>query len=633
MLSIVNSSTPLSRRIPLLCGAAAALTAFCVFIRTLSPGPAAVDSGELAAVCATGGIAHPTGYPLYTLLGLVATNALPGRPVLVLNIASALYGAAALFVFSLLLADIFVKNTADDRHRRVAVPAVTTGCIISGAVLVQAFCSVFWSAALVTEVYSLQALCTVLVLFAAIRAFGRSAPEQFQARRGAAAAFLLGIGFCNHMSTVLLLPALLYLVCTCTPCRSPRRLFAGMSCFAAGLVPYLYLPLRALQAPVLNWGDPSSWTNFFRHVSGRQYRVWMFSSLETAVQNSVYFGRLVPDSFGYVPLLFVPFGMWYLFHLRRRVFWFVLLVFAADVLYAVNYDIKDIDTYFLPALMVCALWIGGGMLWCAAFIRDRIKKYAPAACAALCLIFLFPLAAHFSEVDKSDDRLIESYTENVLKSIGQNGIVLSYQWDYFCSPFLYLQHAEGVRRDIAMIEVQLLRRSWYLTQLDVNHPGIMHRSREARELFSRELEKFENNRPYDPAVIQSRYMGLIASFIRENIDDRPVYLTCEQEPEIGAGLERIPVGMVFRLLPPGKAYVPFDYSRLSLPHPADFRTNDRYHAALRSFYAFMLSARGLYEVGHGRRDAAEKLFLQALGYDAGYALARKGMRILRGTQR
>ena len=40
-----------------------------VYLLTLSPTLQFIDSGELAVVCKTLGIAHPTGYPLYTLLG------------------------------------------------------------------------------------------------------------------------------------------------------------------------------------------------------------------------------------------------------------------------------------------------------------------------------------------------------------------------------------------------------------------------------------------------------------------------------------------------------------------------------------------------------------------------------------
>ena len=46
---------------------------FTVYILTLSPTVGLIDSGELAAGCYLLNILHPTGYPLYTMLGRLAT--------------------------------------------------------------------------------------------------------------------------------------------------------------------------------------------------------------------------------------------------------------------------------------------------------------------------------------------------------------------------------------------------------------------------------------------------------------------------------------------------------------------------------------------------------------------------------
>ena len=49
------------------------IVSFLVYVTTVAPDVGFTDSGELAAVCTTLGVAHPTGYPLYTLLGHVST--------------------------------------------------------------------------------------------------------------------------------------------------------------------------------------------------------------------------------------------------------------------------------------------------------------------------------------------------------------------------------------------------------------------------------------------------------------------------------------------------------------------------------------------------------------------------------
>ena len=80
-------------------GTAALLTglaAFLVYWSTAAPGVGFIDSGELSTVACTLGIAHPTGYPLYTLLGWVFSR-LPvaHAEIARLNLMAALLCAAA----------------------------------------------------------------------------------------------------------------------------------------------------------------------------------------------------------------------------------------------------------------------------------------------------------------------------------------------------------------------------------------------------------------------------------------------------------------------------------------------------------------------------------------------------------
>jgi hypothetical protein len=206
--------------------------------------------------------------------------------------------------------------------------------------------------------------------------------------------------------------------------------------------------------------------------------------------------------------------------------------------------------------------------------------------------------------------------------------LLSYQWDYFCSPFYYLQLVEGLRTDVTMIEVKLLKRSWYLTQLKNNYPELMRKSEDEVERFSRELYKFEHGQPYEPEVIQTRYIDMINSFVRKSFPARPVYVTCEMEAEVGAEFQRVPEGLVFRLYPFKKGYSHFDFSVLGLPSEDDFSKGDRCQEALKSFYAFMLSSRGIYEIRFGNLKDARELITMALGISREHPLAKKGLAAL-----
>jgi len=73
--------------------------AFILYLVTCSPTVNFTDSGELITVAWTGGIAHPPGYPLYTLLGIAFVHLPFGDPAWRMNILSALFAAAAVGLF------------------------------------------------------------------------------------------------------------------------------------------------------------------------------------------------------------------------------------------------------------------------------------------------------------------------------------------------------------------------------------------------------------------------------------------------------------------------------------------------------------------------------------------------------
>jgi len=83
-------------------GLAVFLASFSVYCLTLSRTVRFVDSGELAWVSYSLGIAHPTGYPLYTLLSHLFTFIPFFEPIVRINLFSALVttaSAAGFFLF------------------------------------------------------------------------------------------------------------------------------------------------------------------------------------------------------------------------------------------------------------------------------------------------------------------------------------------------------------------------------------------------------------------------------------------------------------------------------------------------------------------------------------------------------
>ncbi len=172
---------------------------------TVSPSVGFIDSGELAAVVSTFGIAHPTGYPLYTLLGRVAAMLpLPLVPIQQLNALSALLCVASAFL-AFLAFRRFLRGGG-----QVGGTALDTVSAGAGA-LVLAFSETFWSQALVVEVYPLHVLFLSAILYILARLM--SAVREGDGMEGrwlALCSYVLGLSFGNHMTTILVVPGLFY---------------------------------------------------------------------------------------------------------------------------------------------------------------------------------------------------------------------------------------------------------------------------------------------------------------------------------------------------------------------------------------------------------------------------------------
>src|SRR5215218_8067028 len=158
------------------------LGALVLYVATLLPGIGSGDTAEFQRVAPTLGVAHPTGYPLYTLLGwLWSQLPLGGTPAWRMNLFSA--GAAALAVGALFL----VARALG--HARV---------IAAAAALTFAVSSTFWSQATIAEVYALAALIQALLILALLRWRQNRSSDVGRGWPLWVAGLLLGLGLAHH---------------------------------------------------------------------------------------------------------------------------------------------------------------------------------------------------------------------------------------------------------------------------------------------------------------------------------------------------------------------------------------------------------------------------------------------------
>jgi hypothetical protein len=167
------------------------LSSLFVYLLTLAPTISWGDSAEFITVAYTLGIAHPSGYPLYTMMGKLFTLLPIGSVAFRVNLMSAVIASLTVVIV------FFVTNMITQSKR--------TGVLAS---LVLAFSFVFWAHAVRAEVYGLNALFLAIILLIIIK---------FDSSRNInllyILAFVYGLSFTNHLMTIILaVPIALFII-------------------------------------------------------------------------------------------------------------------------------------------------------------------------------------------------------------------------------------------------------------------------------------------------------------------------------------------------------------------------------------------------------------------------------------
>src|ERR671910_702467 len=228
-----------------------------LYVRTLAPTvlpygtPDTLDSPMLQAEVSVLGIGHPTGYPTYMMLTHLFTYLPIGDPAYGINLASAVYGVAAVLVVYL----------AGLRLCRWAV-AAAAGALAFG------LSDAFWGQAVISEVYTLEALLVALVILTLLVWRDTHADRYLLL-----SAFLVGLSLTHHLTSVLLVPAApAFVVLTDRSVISKVGLMLkSLGLFLLGLLPFLYLPIRAVMQAPLNEADPSTPWRFLLLVTGGSF--------------------------------------------------------------------------------------------------------------------------------------------------------------------------------------------------------------------------------------------------------------------------------------------------------------------------------------------------------------------------
>jgi len=336
---------------------------FLLYLLTAAPSIVELydDSLEFQLVGPTFGIAHPTGYPLYTLLGGIWSRVLfpVGNWAWRMNLFSAAAAAATVALLFLLTQEV-VKQTRP--NKQPSPQSLSPGLF---AALAFGLSPIWWSQSTIAEVYALHNLLVVLALLLAVRLVNRRSILPQATRRVTLLALILGLGLAHHRTIVLLGPGLLLLLWgNGWLWRPSRHWLRWGSALLAPLLLYLYIPLRAtMGVQDLNGSYVNSWAGFWHHILAQGYAGFFAENSLTRALSTTEWLHLWLEQYGIVGLLLGALGLgWLLWRGRNRRAGLALLVLLlTNLLFAVAYRVGDPEVFMVPAWLTFAPLIGAGV--------------------------------------------------------------------------------------------------------------------------------------------------------------------------------------------------------------------------------------------------------------------------------
>ncbi|MCC6318600.1 MAG: DUF2723 domain-containing protein [Gemmatimonadaceae bacterium] len=262
------ASVELDYRPSYLAATVAGALVLVLYVLTLGPSTAMWDTSEYIAAAYTMGLPHPPGNPFFVLLGRFFTI-LPIAPSVAarVNLLAALCSAVSAGMWFLITERVLVSWFAE-RWQRIVGGSV--------AALIGATAFTVWSQSVVNEkVYTVALAGVALIAWLTVR--WCDDPDGPKADRILILiAYILGLGYANHMAGMLAAPAVGLAVLIRRPATLLRwrLILMGVVAVVIGMTPFATQPIRAAYQPLINEGEPTGCTNGLKFDCTFSKKTW-----------------------------------------------------------------------------------------------------------------------------------------------------------------------------------------------------------------------------------------------------------------------------------------------------------------------------------------------------------------------
>ncbi|GEM_PF-1444451 len=500
---------------------------FVLYAHNLTRDVYSGDIGDLVTAGYVFGVAHPSGYPLFSLFGYIASH-LPGTLPAVSKI-------GFISILSSLGALIFYYRFCREVTKSLFISLLSTSVL--------AFSYYFWLFTEMPEVFALNNFFIIVLLYFAI---------QFYTKKKISAlyilAFLAGLSATHHQTIILIFPSILILIAKHIKIifASPKRVISLIGLVLLGFSVYLYVPLAASKNPVMNWDNATSLKNFLHLLLRKDYGIAPKVVNEVPISIKLilvkdYFTTLF-DSYSYQICFIGLLGILFLGKKQKWLLASLLVGFILSGPFFIYYAAPFITTttawgiterFYIFSYVIFMFFVPFGFL----LLKNSIERFFPKKMYSTILLGyflivpLFLIIYNFPKTDLSKTHIGNTLAMDIISPLRHKS-VLYVSGDTTAFNIWYVHYVLNKRKDIDIINPPGVASNYFLdNEINKYHEKnptvpmsrVLHKTLQQIQTQRRIFSSYDIGTPVEGSYLLPK--GLIYELIdKKNIPSKNTYL-------------------------------------------------------------------------------------------------------------
>ncbi|HVT01058.1 MAG TPA: DUF2723 domain-containing protein [Patescibacteria group bacterium] len=544
------------------------------------------DVGDLTTASYVFGVAHPPGYPTFTVLGFIFSKiplplTLVGRIALVSLFSS---------IISLSIYYIFTKKLTKN----------TIYALLGTFTL--AFSYLFWLYSEMPEAFALN-VCLAFVTFFFAYLFYKEKKDIYLY----SLAFFATFNLTNHHSIILVYPGILILISKhWRHILKPRKIAFSILFLILGFVPYIYIPIAASKNPVMNWDNVTDFNSLLNLFLRKDYGTFSSGNFQKA--KNIYESLVVVKTYFTltaksitIPAFFISIvGLVGIYRQDKRLSLALIISYILSgpvfVLYSgfplVNSFIIGISErfYILSSSILLLSFPSGILLFKNLLSKILTKKiYIGLVISIFWIIPISLFFINFKRVDLSKNSVGNKLGYDILKTLPKNALIFL-DGDTVVTNTWYVHYVLGYRPDVTVAQLGGFANNYYIDDKFVQYRNDYGKFGSITDILNKEVIKEKpvyyisepsyKNVLWLPEGLSSRYIPAGKKPDKKNYIEAQKRIWKEINPT-----RREELKLSERNLIP--SFIPITYST-SLTRTADF-VYKNYHDVEASLYFYRLA--------------------------------------------